>query len=492
MGAERFKPQSPLIAERLAGLFPHKKEFAGFQEWNDKIRPKLYAYLDWLNDEFFAKDSPDRYTPEDGIRVLDLMGRNHLMAHVLTTPEYEEIIGYEKILRGDENVTIGVARCIDGRLPNQENRLVKIHESKAGLLETTMIMGKEGRKKKVLTSGRMIEAVKGEADKGPLLQVLLAHTDEVEMPCDCGAMLAVKNAYAPGTDLVLENLNLHKNAAEAIDTLYNEEVAYNVRKKRRNQIPQQRTAITAVYETSTQGVVLGYGEGELFSTTAIARELAPQMNEGYSGVLIGKTLDITEVVNNEKMIYEVTQSLLDPTNTFFKQTTEYIQRNTTLSELNTAQQYALLFYLGRTTAIQLLTKSYDASVENPFRKHEEEFLSLSQDDAMVGQILPGQVFCASPHPNQVIDHVTAQVTLMNHYAPKRKTPDILFISDAQMHETTGKNDASKGLTLEMLRKIFTDPQLEELIRTHKLLPIPVIINSKTRDITYMFDPVGIR
>lgn len=490
---EIFRPESQQLAHRLATLFPAKKEFSQFHEWQNLMRPKLYTYLGWLNDTYFPKDSPEQFTPMDGVRVLDLMGRNHLMANVLTTPEYEDIIDQEKVLRGHEDVTIGVARCIDGRLPNQDNRLIKIQESKAGLLDTKKVTNPVTKTEKtILTSGRMVEAIKAEASKGPLLQILVAHTDQVGKPCDCGAMNALKGQYPEGTDLLLENIKLHKNAASAIDNLYNEEIAYNIKKGKMNQNFQQRTAITAVYETSTQGIVLGYKEDgvEMYSTTSIAREMASMKND-YVGALTGKTTDITEVVSNEKRIFEVTQSLLDTSSLFFNRTMEYIQNSPTLSDLNEAQRHALVFYLGRTTAIQLLTASFDPDVPNPFRVHDEEFQSISANDAMVGQILPGQVFCSSPHTSKAVDHIATQYNLMNHYVPERKKPDILFISQSHSRAVPENlRDASKGLTLEMLQNIFTNPELQALIQAHELLPVPVIIDDKTRDITHIFEPVG--
>ena len=478
------------IAVELAAQFPHKPEFAHFSEWENRLKPKLHNYLGWLNATFFGEQSEVKFAPEATARILDIMGRNHLMSHVLTTPEFEEVINDEKKLRGeDENITVGISRCIDGRLPNKDNRLFKVHESKAGLLETeTVINPTTFQEKKVLTSGRMIEAIKGEANKGPLLQILMAHTHQAVAPCDCGAMDAIKSKYPPNTDLVLENIKLHKDAAEAIDTLYNEEVVFNKRPER----IQARTAITAVYETNTQGIVLGYGEEgvDTYSTTSLALEIA-SMKNNFVGALIGKKLDITKAISNEKKVCEVTRALLDQSSLFFNRTSEYIKRNPTLKDLNPAQIQALIFYLGRTTAIQLLTQSFDESVDNPFRKHNEEFQSLSADDVAVGQILPGQVFVSNPHPSQAVDHILTQYKLMNHYVPERKKPDILFISNAQSSGLQeGRRDSSKGLTIEMLRKIYINSEIRRLILSQELLPIPVIIDEKTRDVKHIFNPVG--
>jgi hypothetical protein len=506
MGVERFKPQSPDLARQLASMFPDKKEFVKFEEWSAALKPNLFTYIDLLNRKLFPQKSAERFTEEEGIKALDLMGRNYLIANILTTHEYEEIIAEEKKLRGSIQTTIGVSRCIDGRLPNQDNRLLKIHESKAGLLETEEIYDLPSRqKKRVLKSGRMREAIIGEADKGPLLQILLAHTNiaSPEEPCDCGAMLALEKKFPKGTDLLQVNLNLHQNAASAIDMLYNEEVTNNIieynkqeevqkNKNKKNRIPQIRTAITAVYETSSQGIVLGYGEAVgTLSTTQLAREIAEQYNSPYFGALEGKSLDITSIVSNKRMILDVTKILLDPTSSFMLQTVNYIENSPILSDLNVDQRQALIFYLGRTTAIQLLTRSYDPNTPNPYRKHNEEFLAISSEEATVGEIFPGQVFCATPHTKQAVDHVKTQCTLMDHYQPDRDRPDILFISNSQVHGVSGAHkDASKGDTLEMLTAIYRDKKIKKLIRNHQLLPIPVIIDEKTRVIKYLFNAVG--
>jgi hypothetical protein len=87
----------------------------------------------------------------------------------------------------------------------------------AGLLETEEIERPDGSTKTILKDTRLTVALIDEAKRGPVLEVLLAHTDLSNPHHGCGAMMQAQarnlEKYPEGIDLVLANLEEHKKAA---------------------------------------------------------------------------------------------------------------------------------------------------------------------------------------------------------------------------------------------------------------------------------------
>lgn len=421
---------------------------------------------------------------------------------IISSQEYEAIVKEEKKLKG-KDTTVGISKCIDGRLStiHGESRVFKAHETMAGKLETEEIAQPNGSTKTVLKSERLVEAIKDEVKKGPLLEILLAHTDSHDASHGCGAMMQAQarhpETYPIGTDLVSANLNEHKTAAMAIDTLYNEAAEFFGKPQ------QQKTAIRGVYDTHTLGVIFGYGEEtKTLATTDIARNIALQPERYliftggdfdpanfYPGVIQPDLQQLDKLIDNEKMIMTLSKQLLREHNPFLAEVNEYIGQHPDLSQLSKEQQQALRFYLARTTALQYLSKSYEGV--HPFVGHDEILQSVSPDGVSFGQFLPEQIFGANPNDSEVVDHIVTQCALMNKNARITEKPHILFVSGVlSANQGVSSAERAKARNLAYFKNIINDPQIRQLIASGDLLPVPVLINDKTREFIALQDPIG--
>jgi len=521
---EQIRPSITVasLASRVRKLELHSRPrgeelsyyFHTMKEWMIPFSQSFDNYFTKFNSYFSNKDPSGEvdvplFDTTSSERITqhfeDIIGRNRITSLILASREYEKVVEDEKDLRG-KDTALGISKCIDGRLSTlwAEGRAMKVHETMAGLLETEEIEKPDHSKKTILKDTRLSVAIIDEAQRGPVLEILLAHTDLSDPHHGCGAMMQDRtrhpDKYPEGTDLVLANLNQHKKAALAIDTLYND-AAEPLGKK------QEKTAITAVYDTATMGLVLGYGEeNKGFSTTDIAREMEwhtreylinqdgkelHTINDYAAGIIRGKLEDPEYIIENEKLINGLSRTLLNANNPFYQQIQSYIENHVELSLLSAPQQKALRFYLARTTALQYLSGAYNGN--HPYSDHNEIMQSVSTDGAAVGQFMPDQVFCANPNDDGIIDHIITQTNIMgsNRSTPKQ-TPYLLFVAGVLSEDQdVSSAERARGYHLDLCRKILYHPQIQQAIMDQKLLLVPVMIDGKTRDLKEILNGVGL-
>lgn len=420
-------------------------------------------------------------------RSSEIIERNNEMAKLISSSDYESIVIREKELRGP--CALGASICIDGRLPivHLFGRIVSCWEKKAGEIK---IEASPLDNSPQLASGRLTEAIIDRAKKGPLLEILVAHTSLSDPKHGCGAMLArqAKGEFPADCDLVTENLKIHEQSAEAITDLYNRAAgAYSGEKL-------VRVAITAVYDTDTMGFVFGYGEENSLVTTDLTSSLVEQNSElsellykkfglAYKRPGIMKEL-FTEAdlhLDFETMICNIAGVLLEyddfliPVNNYF---------NSAFSDLELEQQQALRFLIARNVAFQYLTGLYK-SQEHPdhiFAVHGEGYQAVSLDGIILGHSDPEvQVFGASPDTvDEVIGHVLTQCALMDKNAETEK-PYILFASTATSRD---RNEAilerDRGRDREFYYSLLKDKEIMDKVKKGELVVIPVLIDDRTR------------
>jgi len=490
---------------------------------NEKhIIPQLNAFSRFLGkfSSFFKKQNSESYAFEDLYNpdkleiiskiFVEVVSDSHISSLILSSEPYGKLVQEEKILRG-EKTTLGISKCIDGRLSTlwAEGRATKAHETMAGILETDEVkIPSPSQTKTRLKDARLTMAIMDEAERGPLLEILLVHTDLSDPDHHgCGAMKLAQSQgkYVSEADLVLENIKEHDKAAQAIDTLYNEKIksinaSSNENEQKRKE--QKKTAITAVYDTLTMGVLLGYEtKDDLpgFSTTDIAIDIdnnptsylltgsGGPLDESsaikyFAGAIRNKLSNPQYIIENETLILGLTKVLLGDKTNFYRKIDEYIKSNHNLSQLSVEQQKALRFYLARTTAVQFLSKSYEG--KHPYIDHDEKFQSVSTDGDALGQFMPEQVFCASPDDGDMIKHIITQTAIMrkNNTTPKN-TPYILFVAGVlSTDQDASSSERARADQLALYRRIIGDKEIRALIMEGSLLPIPVMINAKTRDL----------
>ena len=183
-----------------------------------------------------------------GLHIINI---NNRVAELNTSERAQSQKERHKGQRG--KCAIGICQCIDGRcsIPHTIDQIGSVWETKAGILSLENSPFGDGSK--MLESSRLEESIAERAansEKGPLLEILVAHTSLHNPDHGCGAMKQRQaNGLVPAgtTDLVLENLRLHRESAKVIDDIYNRNVEDESKKL-------DKVAITAVYDTDTIGL----------------------------------------------------------------------------------------------------------------------------------------------------------------------------------------------------------------------------------------------
>lgn len=417
-----------------------------------------------------------------------IVDRNNHIAETFDSVEFREILDDEQKLQG--SCALGGAICIDGRIPgiHAGGGKVSLWETKAGLLNTTN-SPIDGRSE--LTAGTLVAAIVDKGQRGqPLLELLIAHTSLFDPSHGCGAMLEkqARGEVPSNVDLVEENLGLHEKSISAIQSHYNRAA------RSRNQPQLSRVAITSVFDTDTMGLVFGYHNNHSLSTSELTQTLAPVLQNdlseefgdiyGEPGVMRKFFTESEFYIGLKRMILNTTGYLLHHDGGIFDEVDTFIA--STYPDLTTEQNQALRFLIARTSAFQYLTGLYQfqgVEPHHPFAHHGEGFQALSKDGRHVGNFDPKvQVFGANVSTVQEgIDHVLTQSALMDKGSAHK--PFLLFISSAvsanqpreSLQRTTGSNR-------ELTMGIISDPNIQRLIRNNELMPIPVLIDDRTRKI----------
>lgn len=467
------------------------------------LAPDLGSYLTGFYSRLWSVEELS-FRPEAiqvaGSRALEIIDRNNLIARLISSEDYEEVVAREKILRGP--CALGASICIDGRLPilHMFGRVVNCWEKTAGEIQ---IEPSPVDSSPQLSSGRLTEAIIDRVSKGQLLEILIAHTSLKDPAHGCGAMIArqLQGEFLPGDDLVLENLKIHKQSAEAITGLYNRAAeAYGGEKL-------ERVAIAAVFDTDTMGFMFGYGEENPLFTTDLSYHLIEKDGELVSSLVKrfgqaygqpgGLRLLFTEAdlyVGIERMLANISSFLLDYEK-FRDPVDNYLALR--LSDLTSEQQQALRFVIARNVAFQYLTGLYKEKdkehPDHPFAAHGEGYQAISLEGVSPGQFDPEeQVFGASPDTvEESIDHILTQCTLMDK-GKVAEEPYILFVSTATSigraegilagERVEAALERDRGRNRELWNKILHNQDIMDRVKKGGLLVVPVLIDDRTRQI----------
>lgn len=405
-------------------------------------------------------------------KVSEFIFENNLASAVIESPEYKQIYQKEKELRGP--CAIGATICIDGRLPiiGMFGRVGNVTETLAGVIE--VVEAKIDHRPE-LASGRLTESIIERARSGePLLEIMVSHTS-FSQPDEhgCGAMKNWQKEHPENKegDLVLANLERFQPAVEAITDLYN-----------RNVEPDKQlgtVAITAAYDTDTMGFMLGYENDVRLFTTDLTKEFASE--HGDFGVRDRQDLNkVDYMVFLESMISDFSEVLLTNQDSFLTKVNSYIDNH--LPTLSAEQAQALRFVLARNVAYQYITGCYKPHAHHTFAHHAEKYQAISNDGRTVGQFLPdSQVFGASPaQPQEKIKTIATQCQLMDQNR-KVETPYILFLSAVVGVDDKDRSGA-RDRVRDLWRLVTQDDDLLERIKTDNLIPVPVLIDQRSREI----------
>lgn len=452
-------------------------------ERNPVLYSQLYTYLG----SFAAKIRRQvEIAPEQlesiTLRSAHIIERNNDIGEIHSTEEFGALIDKEKEeLRGPS--AIGVSYCIDGRIPDLVlGRMGNVWESKAGIIATEK-SPLDGNPQ--IQSGRLAEAISARARDGqPLLEILFGHFAS-KTHHDCGAMAEMeqRGKIPQGADKIEANLALLERSATTVTQHYNASV-----REPKNILT--RVAITGLIDTDTMGIVLGHGTQQTFSTTDLATELSPLLNNSESLPIIAGEFQETYVKPEYAYRFEranyLTSKILLELPQFNERIESFIAHSNQLPELTAEQVKALKYILARNVANQWLINTHiETDTPNHNHVHHEElYQSISPDGITVGKFdLGNQAFAAhTPTVADAIDHILTQSTLMDRYSPQQK-PYILFISRAIIHnQDMGTNGQIRGDLRDLYMAISQDERIIERIKKGELIPVPVLIDNKTQEI----------
>lgn len=467
-------------------------------------KPSLEANLESYFGNLYSRMNPDlsqneTFQQEIHSNSLAIIHRNNKVAEILKSPFYKEVIKNDKLLKGTCAVNIDI--CIDGRIPDIHllGLTGNTWETGAGIIglrESPLDGTME------LESSRLTEAVieRTEKDNPQMLQILTAHTSLSEhrqlaennfeqLPDHgCGKM---KKMYSDGEvtnrDLVAANLEIHEKSAQAFTDLYNRAAEANTVE------PLEKVAITAVYDTDTMGIMLGYGTDHELFTTDITRGIIadPRINAdltaiaGEAGSMREEFTNVDRIIELETRVMNTTEYLMNDES--FKKSFETYS-TTYLSNYTDEQKHALFYTLSRNIAFQRTSGVYaeqnDHEHPHPFTHHGEGYQSISMDGAIVGEFDPEvQVFGATVSTyEEAIGHIKIQTGLMESIKAT-EPPYIIFLSNSINNGATPDVlERARGQLRILFREIKNDPEIMNWIKEGKLVPVPVLIDSKTREI----------
>lgn len=418
-------------------------------------------------------------------KTLEIIETNNTAAELFSSDEYKTLKERDKEQRG--KCALGICHCIDGRIPTPHliDQAGSTWETAAGILATEKSVFGDGSMG--LESSRLEEAIierAQNAEKGPLLEVLFAHTSISDPEHGCGAMIAEreKGTYPPDADLVAENLKILQDRGRVITDIYNRNVH-----EAKNQVAT--AAITGVYDTDHMGLIFGYGTESPLSTTELTRLLSPQITEAFSQSaeeisegMYAETFAKVETFLEQKKKRLLINDYLLSNDSLNQQFNSFIEKNH--PELTADQKQALKYLIVRNISFQYTTGTFEDTEHHhhPFAHHGEGYQSVSLDGITLGQYDPeNQVFGANPSSaEEAIKHIKTQCTLMDKIGEAER-PYILFLSKAiPSGQTNGFMENERGILKKTWTRVLQDKEIMARVRNGELCVIPTLIESKTR------------
>ncbi|GAB4219580.1 MAG: hypothetical protein Fur009_6400 [Candidatus Microgenomates bacterium] len=424
------------------------------------FKPSLENFFSNLkNKDSFLPDVKEK----DYERIMEIVYRNNLMAHILESREFAQILKEEKELKGDAKV--GVVMCIDGRISilHQFGRTVNTKEVPGSLLNTSSNNN--------LEDTRFIQTLEQLANEDrELLQIITAHTSLKHQDHKCGAITKAvnKGVFTGGIDQVA--YEQAKKRASAIEEKYNE-ILRNKGKK-----PQEIVAIAAMINTDDMGLFLNFSEQNQLSTTDIVRQHLHDIKSNTNiefGAMKDNFSNPLYFLNYFRNILEITKYLLNK-NIF----DQYINDN--FSELSDSQKQSLKFILSRTAANQYLTGlASDEEFHHSFAEHDEDYLVVSPHGKPFGRFDLRQSFGSVPSSRgDALEYIKIKLGIMD--SNQDKEPRILFLSTPINPQIINISpDYLRGLenaAIVYFQQLMKDKELKEKIKNGELVVVPMLVD----------------
>lgn len=473
----------------------YKKEKIDLRASSETLKDQLNLYLEHLGKHIKKPiDSKSRD------RIMRIIERNNLVSEVLDDPSFKRIVQGKMELAG--KVVIGFVFCIDGRIPSifLGDRFAKYWEVPAGEIG---VVKRKSDGKMIPSSTDLGESLRRRVTSGKeLLEIVFAHTSLLDPQDGCGAMAAKRAAGLLSPKLSNENANLKILELKTIPALTN---LYNDMRTQKGFEPLRRVGVPALYDTDSFGVILNYDKkssGKSLSTTELTNEYKESITEYFvqENLVFGsykqKFHDLKYLTIFFSNLLKVMRVLLSDRKFFSLQDIlkKYITEN--YEDLTSNQKKALRFFLTRSIALQYLTGLSAANkknIDHPFAEHEEEYMAISVRGATIGKYDPeAQGFSSTPaDAESAISNIKTKISIMSNSKEHKNRPYLLFICNllnkADLKENNRVLKRAMVTNAELLRDVFADPQLGEMVRKANIIPVPVLIAEETAEVLKIAD-----
>lgn len=460
------------------------------------LEEQLNLYLNHL-----GKHINQTFLQRDRKRIWDIIDRNNAVAKILELPNHRKIVKRQKQLI--DNTALGLVFCIDGRIPAIfiGGRFARHFEIPAGEIST---IKRKSDNKLIPDSSDLNEALRRIASTGDdLLEIIFAHTSLLNTHKGCAAMIAKKKAGFIEPKLTLEEANLKIIKEKSIPAISN---IYGEFRDQLGLAPVKVTAIAALYDTDTFGIILNYDlrkDGNSLSITRVTNKYKDQMDEYFIknnlvfGSFAEKFCDLKYFTPFCQNVLFVEENLLDgkAAPKLSEEVKVYIEKF--YPDLTKRQKKALLFLLVRNVAFQYLAGISGLkrkAADHPFSKHGESYMAVAMRGATIGKFDPlNQGFASTPSdPAQAIANIKTMISIMGH--SPRVRPYILFIcnpvNSRDLKEFNQVLQRIMGSNAGLLRDIIEDKTLGEMIEQQALIPVPVLIEEYNREVLKIVDHSG--
>lgn len=502
------------MSEYLSGFRPN--EFSTEQRENhpkenftieQQARDYFKTYFDRviINEETARIAHPDVMDLEFAINsraesiALEAINRNNEMADIITSNGFVELLNEQRSLRGD--CAVGIEVCIDGRIATAHTAgpAANVHEAMAGSADTSIstLTGDV-----ILKSQTVVQAIeqRPKQEAWQLVQLAFAHgvvsqnpDGSYEVESNCGAMAAEAEAAMEQDlpfnhdDLIAQNFEKLIPSLEAITRTYN--AAATAAGK-----PElQKVGVRAVYDTKSQGILIGYGEENPLFSTALTKAYEEELQEQLPRIFRDTKLsrpgyyretytEIGRYFEKERHTTQIISYLMEHKG-FQREMQQSAGRLTELKGLTPDQLKAIQFKMARGMAFQYLTGLHKQELPS---EHKEQYQAITIDDGYgvtVGKNDPEvQVFAANTATiPEAVNHVLTQVKLMDHYSPKK--PYVLFISSGIAEGNGVENNPevrkqARANVGRMFNGITQNKEIANLIAAGILVPVPAIVTSR--------------
>lgn len=494
---------------------------------NARLATELYSFYRNFRSSVLngtAGSEHDQQTEDALLHAIDVIKRNNLISEIHQNPELQQIIDDEKHLRG-ENVTIGKVYCIDGRLtirPN-ESPLVNTWEEAGARIHTSRRLSDGAL---IPSQTNFCESIGKKVDPNfDLLEIVLAHYDSTNPDHGCAAVNIDINTLRTSTEDLnaiedpnqriealaakkqLETALEPKDIQSILQSTSNEEANlliaekttlaaitnfYNSRRQQAGLAPLDLVGIVALNDTATMGFELR-NRGQRLSSTDLANKLKIEVGDGKFAKFQKKFTNPELLIEISREILDLTTQLMKSPETAFARTRNDIDQyiNYNLRALNEHQKQGLRFIISRKIAFQYLTGlsqiPRDGRPNHPFAKHNEQDVSVSEHGHLLGEFDSYQQhFGSSPARESIIRQIKIANIVMDSNGLKTNENRVVFVNtpihSKDVLSGNGKfaMEQATAQNAELFRTIVQDPELREMIKNGKILPIPVLIDDETR------------